>query len=256
MSDAEIAKPLTQDQLAEYREQGYVMLGRIVSDEQLASLRAEEARVRRYPFVKEDGTIEKDGLTIFRSQLCDYSEPIRRFVTLGDHVQIARQLVGPNLCFWFNQYVTKLPDDPAGKLAEFPWHQDNGYVGIEPANNVTIWCALDDVDEKNGCVWVMPRSHKKGLLPHTQSKNSWHFTVPVEGDGVPARLKAGEAVAFTGLTLHRSKQNFTNKPRRAFFMEYADAASTYGPEKIPVVKSPKSWLVAGQIEWPTPKRPI
>ena len=123
----------------------------------------------------------------------------------------------------------------------------------EPATNVTIWFALDDVDERNGCVWVQPGSHRHGLLDHkTRSADSWHLTVPVEGDGIPARLKAGEAVAFTGLTLHRSKLNHTDRPRRAFFIEYADAAAKYfraGETPRPVIDSPQAWLATGQIPW-------
>jgi len=158
------------------------------------------------------------------------------------------------VAIWFTQFVTKLNDAASGK-SEFPWHQDNGYVAIEPASNVTIWIALDDVDEQNGCVWVMPESHNKGLLDHkSKSADSWHLTLEVEGDGVPAILKAGEAVAFTGLTLHRSKLNHTPNPRRAFFMEYADATSTFhraGTDRKPILAESNTWIVRGQAPWPT-----
>ncbi len=238
-------EPLSAAELQQYQVEGYVTLGRIMDDATLAAIRSEEARFRGQP----DGQ-----LTIFRSQVAHYSEPVRRYVTTGPQIPLARQLVGSaNLAIWFNQYVTKLPDAASGK-SEFPWHQDNGYVAIEPATNITIWVALDDVDEHNGCVWVMPRSHQHGLLEHkTKSADSWHLTLDVEGDGVPAILKAGEAVAFTGLTLHRSKLNYSNKPRRAFFMEYTDAACTYhrpGQDRQSVLKESNTWLVSGQAAWP------
>ncbi|MSR65629.1 MAG: hypothetical protein EXS18_07605 [Verrucomicrobiae bacterium] len=242
------ANPLTEAQLEHYCEEGYVLLGRVIDDATLAEIRAEEARFR--------GEFNSKELTVFRSQLCNFSEPIRRFCMQGAHVPLLRQLIGPNVAFWFNQYVTKWPDANSGK-SEFPWHQDNGYVMIEPATNITIWFALDDVDERNGCVWVSPRSHKRGLLDHKpKSADNWHLTVPVEGDGVPARLKAGEGVAFSGLTLHRSKLNHTDRPRRAFFMEYADANSVYyrpadaNAKRTPVMESPQAWLVLGQLDWP------
>jgi ectoine hydroxylase-related dioxygenase (phytanoyl-CoA dioxygenase family) len=241
---------LTEDQLAQYREEGYVILGRVMDDATLEELRAEEARFR--------GERDPKELTVFRSQLSNYSEPLRRFCTSAAHVPLLQQLIGPNVAFWFNQYVTKWPDAASGK-SEFPWHQDNGYVAIEPATNVTIWFALDDVDEHNGCVWIAPRSHKRGLLDHRQkSAESWHLTVPVEGDGVPARLRAGEAVAFSGLTLHRSKLNHTDRPRRAFFIEYADAQATYrrpqdpASKAVPVLDSHQSWMVLGRLDWPPP----
>ena len=228
---------LTQRQIDQYRTDGFVMLGRVLDDRTLEELRAQELRFRGDPG-KE--------LTIFRAQLANASEPIRRFVTSGRHIEAVKQLVGPNVSLWWNQLVTKLPDH-ASDRSEFPWHQDAGYLELRPATSITLWFALDDVDQRNGCVWVMPGSHRNGLLPHNKKNtDSWHLTVDVEGDGTPAILKAGEAVAFTGQTLHRSKYNHTDKPRRAFFVEYCDANATMSPEWKPVTESPNSWIVAGE----------
>ena len=67
----------------------------------------------------------------------------------------------------------------------------------------------------------------------------------VEGDGVPAILRAGEAVVFTGLTLHRSKFNRTDKPRRALFLEYADLRGTVGVGGPSVVQMPHVYVLSG-----------
>jgi phytanoyl-CoA hydroxylase len=238
---------LTQQQVERYHQEGYVLTGRIIDDATLEMLRREEARFR--------GTLGPGELTVFRNQLCHHSAVIREVATRGAHLDWVEQLVGPNVCLWFNQYVTKMPDAHSGK-SEFPWHQDNGYSVIDPATNVTIWIALDDVDEQNGCVWVVPGSHQRGLLPHrAKNADSWHLSVTVEGDGVPARMKAGEAVVFSGLTLHRSKLNHTDRPRRAFFLEYTDAISTYSKNdgtRHPVAVGGHSWVVRGAIAWPSP----
>lgn len=238
------SEPLNTAELKQYREQGWVNLGRVMDDATLASIRDEEARIRAI------GPVE---LTTFRSQLGHYSAAIRRFMVDGPPVNFAQQLIGsPNVALWWNQFVTKFPDGNSGK-SEFPWHQDNGYVAIEPATNVTIWVALDDVDERNGCVWVVPGSHLRGLLPHrTVGNGGWHLTLDVQEEGVPALLKAGEAVAFTGLTLHRSKLNHTDRARRAFFMEYADAAATFQRANAPrqsVLVESNTWVVRGQAEY-------
>ena len=231
--------PLSQAQLDFYRENGFVFTGRVLDDATLDALRGEEERFRL------GKTDDAHQLTIFRSQVCDFSQPVREFATHGPHLEWMSQIIGPNVSLWYNQFVTKLPDKNLNH-SEFPWHQDNGYVSINPATNVTIWIALDDVDEENGCVWVMPKSHEIGLLEHgAQSADSWFLNVPVEGDGVPAILRAGEAVAFTGLTLHRSKLNKTDRIRRGFFLEYSDANATFGTDQTPVVRSPESWVVCG-----------
>lgn len=238
---------LAPQQIQDFHEHGYMMLGKVFSDDQVEALKQEEYRFRTAP-IWPDSSVTS-GTTIFRSQLHAYSEVIREAGLKGAHVPAVQQLIGPNVLFWFSQFVTKFPDGNSGK-SEFPWHQDNGYSkGITPATNITVWVALDAVDEQNGCVYVLPGSHKQGLLDHTTKGESWHLRIEVDGDGIPANLQPGEAVAFTGLTLHRSKLNLTDNPRRGFFMEYADAdaiegASTDHPRFI--VDRSASYFVSGQ----------
>jgi hypothetical protein len=248
---------LDEKQLRQYREDGYAILGRVLSDQDLEELRREEARFRANVKVTESGKNQ----TLFFSQVCPYSAIVRRVGTSGAHLDAMEQLIGPDVMLWFTQFVTKMPDAASGK-SEFPWHQDNGYIAIEPANNVTVWIALDDVDTRNGCVWIDPKSHLKGLLPHKKkSADSWFLEIKVEGDGVPAVLKAGEGVAFTGLTLHRSKLNHTDQPRRGFFFEYCDPASVAIPmgehqanaaeaPRTPVIRRAGTWLARGQLPLP------
>lgn len=238
---------LTDAQIAQYHEDGYLMLGKILTDAQIAALCADEKRFRESPLWPDSQ--EQIGKTIFRSQLAPYSAAVRDAGLTGSHVPLVQQLIGPNVIYWFSQFVTKYPDAKSGK-SDFPWHQDNGYSkGITPATNITVWVALEDVNEQNGCVYVMPNSHKGGLRDHGTRAESWHLTVAVEGNGVPAILKAGEAVAFTGLTLHRSLLNNTDQPRRGFFMEYADADAIEGvttPNPRRLVERMCVYFVSGQ----------
>lgn len=241
---------LTPDQLAQYQEQGYVLLGSLLSADLLASLQADEARFRGYPQLSlADGkTVLPDTSTVFRNQVANYSAVVRELFLRGPQVPALQQLLGPLVCGAFTQFVTKLPDaDP--RTATFPWHQDNGYGHKTSPQHVTVWCALDDVDERNGCVWVLPGSHRQGLLPHHATGTSWHLAVTVDGEGLPVRLRAGEAVAFSGFTLHRSLANHTTAPRRAFFMEYHDFVSDHPGGRPPLQPQPL-WLAAGELPYP------
>ena len=250
---------LSEDQLRQFREEGYTLLGRVLSDADLEGLRREEARFRENARIPES----QKKQTLFFNQVCPYSEIVRDVGTAGPHLEAMEQLIGKNLMLWFTQFVTKMPDGNSGK-SEFPWHQDNGYISIEPATNVTLWIALDDVNTENGCVWIVPRSHLQGLLPHQKkSADSWFLELKVEGDGIPAIMKAGEGVAFTGLTLHRSKLNHSDRARRAFFFEYCDPASVAIPVGVeggdpagtPVVKREGTWVVRGQVPLAPPEKP-
>lgn len=235
---------ISSQQLQQYREEGFTLLGRTLSDAQLDLLRAEEARFRLARGIDES----KPG-THFFGKMAPYSPILRQVITQGAHVAVLPQLQNsPNVVFRHDQFVTKMPDRDSQK-SEFPWHQDEGYEPVFPALGVTVWMALDDMTLDNGCIWVVSGSHKRGHLPHGKAGDSGYLTLEVEGDGTPVPMKAGEAVAFTGLTLHRSKYNRTDGIRRAFFVGYADASATYQARGMdapaPLVGSPHSWVVCG-----------
>ena len=240
---------LSEKELTSFQDHGFIHLGHILDHHTLTILHAEEQRFRSLPQEYDSADVHESG-TIFRSQLMFSSTAIRDFCATGPHITAMEQLIGPNVLLMYSQLVTKFPEDSVrDHTTVFPWHQDNGYKSIIPANNVTVWTALNDVDEQNGCVWVIPGSHKHGLLDHhAAASGSWHKEAPVEDSGIPVPLRAGEAVAFTGLTLHRSLTNTSSAPRRGFFMEYCDAQGRVESNGNWVWREPYTWMVAGQID--------
>ncbi len=223
---------------------GFAPLGRILSDAELGDLRAEEARLRG------DQSIDShaNARTIFINNVSWRSEPTRRLVAGGAHLAAVRAVLGDDLLMWWTQYVTKLPED-AHASSVFPWHQDCGYNDIQPTP-MTVWIALDDTDEANGCLWIVPGSHAGGLLSHQRSATSWHLTVPVAGDGVCVPMRAGEAVLFTGYTLHRSLANRSGGPRRAFFCEYTTPWAREALTSRPLIPERDMFMVAGSSDRP------
>jgi hypothetical protein len=249
-SDFQVAIP-DASAVQQYHADGYLRLGRIVDDATLQQLRAEEQRLR-HP--------DHRG-TVFRGQVSQMSAICRRLCIDGAHLPAIQALIGPDVLFFWNQFVTKLPRDPANTQVElsngtFPWHQDCGYTDVAPTP-ITVWMALDDTTLDNGCIWVVPESHRQGLLDHRKvSAESWHITLDVATEGIPVLLKAGEAVAFSGYTLHRSLANRTAAARRAFFLEYAPGIAvetglgshaTADRANAPLIDRPDTWMAAGQI---------
>jgi phytanoyl-CoA hydroxylase len=115
---------------------------------------------------------------------------------------------------------------PARKGTLLPWHQDRwNYLDRDP--QVTVWTALDPASKANGCVQVIPGSHKFGLL------NPEHVSGYVSEENIRKyapddqieylELQAGEAVLLHNWLLHRSDTNATDIPRRAFSVCYMDA---------------------------------
>jgi ectoine hydroxylase-related dioxygenase (phytanoyl-CoA dioxygenase family) len=237
---------LSERQVAEYREQGFVRLGRILEAPELALLRREEERLR-LPFAYGP---KGRGSLFVNIQLCHRSEPVRRLCTRGPHLEAVAQLMGPNVCLTHQQFVTKLPDRADADLpaSDIPLHQDNGYGRLEPMTDVTVWVPLVDTDERNGGLWIAPRSHTQGLLEHeSDGVNPLLRESRSEIGTELVALRAGEAVAFTGLTLHGSGPNRTASPRPAFFVRYCEPrARMLGEGGRPVLDDPHSWMVAGE----------
>jgi phytanoyl-CoA hydroxylase len=96
-------------------------------------------------------------------------------------------------------------------------HQDNFYLKAAPSTCIAAWLAVDDCDEENGCLMVVPRSH---LLPTmclsksdtTKSFTSVEVAIPEEMYTVPVLMKAGDVFFFGGQLIHGSTPN-TSKTR-------------------------------------------
>ena len=116
---------------------------------------------------------------------------------------------GAELCLFNEQYIVK----PAhcGHSGAFGWHRDSQWLrGRQPPRYLSLWCALDDVSEENGTLYVLPGSHvavdgELPLPPSTDVDASCIMTVP-----------AGTLVALCSTVLHCSGRNLADAPRRAW----------------------------------------
>jgi ectoine hydroxylase-related dioxygenase (phytanoyl-CoA dioxygenase family) len=118
----------------------------------------------------------------------------------------------------------------AEKGKAFSWHQDSGYAmagGAAPHSpGNTCWCALDDMSEANGTIYVLPYQRAGGdaLVPHRwdAEANDW---VGYFGDdpGIPIIVPAGSIVVFSTHVFHRSGFNSTDRMRRVYLAQYSPA---------------------------------
>lgn len=81
-------------------------------------------------------------------------------------VNVVESFLGPNISTFHHMLINKPPKTT--KVASVhPLHQDLQYFPVEPADSiVTAWTPLQKVDPSNGCLQVIPGSHKSGLLDH------------------------------------------------------------------------------------------
>jgi hypothetical protein len=232
-------RTLTPAEIGRYREDGFVSLGSVLDAEDLGDLLEEERRFR-----PSRGYGSQTLLVVV--QLCDVSEPIRRACTQGRHIPMVRQLLGPDVCLTHTQLLTKLPDrdDTSAAIA---FHQDNGYGHLDPMTDVTVWVAVTEAVEANGGLRIVPGSHRHGLLDHGRDAGNPALRRASDGEGaVVVDLAPGEAVAFSGLTMHGSGPNRTGEARIGFYARYCEPqVRMLGEGGRPVLDDPHSWMVAG-----------
>lgn len=241
---------LSQRQIAEYRELGYVRLGSALDAAEAEALRREEERFRLPAAYGPGGR----GTLFVNIQLCHRSRVVRRAATAGAWIEAVSQILGPDVCLTHQQFVTKLPAPPdvehGGETpgSGIPLHQDNGYGRLDPATDVTVWIPLVDTNERNGGLWIASGSHALGLLEHAPDGANPLLREATSGiETRPVPLRAGEAVAFSGLTLHGSGPNRSRTVRPAFFVRYCEpGARMLSQGGRPVLEDPHSWMVAGE----------
>jgi phytanoyl-CoA hydroxylase len=134
-------------------------------------------------------------------------------------------LLGDSARLYWEQAVAKPPQ----ARTELPWHQDNGYAPTDPEEYVTCWLALDDADVDNGCLWVLPASHRQGTLRHHRVEGA-PFRSGYDGDeeGVAVSVSKGSVLVFSSLLMHRSGPNTTDRYRRAWILQYCSAHARHG----------------------------
>lgn len=114
------------------------------------------------------------------------------------------------------------------------WHQDEYFIPTRDRSLTAAWVALDDATVENGCLWVLPGSHARGVIYPDREHDDPRFDCAIEAydfpyadsDAVPVELPAGSAVVFNGYLLHRSLPNSGKHGfRRALTLHYMSAQS-------------------------------
>jgi hypothetical protein len=122
---------------------------------------------------------------------------------------------------------------PPGGGREKPWHQDNAYFHLVPGTPIVgVWLALDDATLDNGCMRVVPGSHREGPTRHAflRDLQICDGDVPVDR-GVAVPLPAGGLMFFDGLLQHGTPANFTDTRRRAVQFHYTVEAAAATSEE-------------------------
>jgi phytanoyl-CoA hydroxylase len=154
----------------------------------------------------------------------------------GPFVRLAEKLLGDRAVGKNLQYFNKPPqyfNKPPGVGQPTPAHQDGYYFKLDPPEALTMWLALDEVDEENGCVRYVRGSHLRGMRPHART-NVLGFSQGITDYGTADDMAGeiafpahpGDLLAHHALTIHRADGNrSTTRSRRSLGFIYFAASA-------------------------------
>jgi len=205
---------LTTEQLDHYKNKGYVS-----PINALTSIEAKEIR-------DEIEKIEKNwpkALEGINRNYVHLISPVFNKVCLNKKILDAvESIIGKNILICGTTLFIKNPKEKG--FVSF--HQDAKYIGLEPHNWVTVWVAITDSNEKNGCMRMLPGSHKENLKHHEQKFDENNLltrgqtiqNVPLDKTD-PLILKAGQISLHHPKIVHGSGLNYSDDRRIGFVIQ-------------------------------------
>ncbi|MGD7706331.1 phytanoyl-CoA dioxygenase family protein [Microlunatus sp. Y2014] len=131
-----------------------------------------------------------------------------------------RSLIGDDVVVWASYFFNK---EPGGR--EIPWHQDANFWPIEPALNISVWMAVDEVTTENSCVQLIPGSHRS-VVPHVKADAAMQFGAEADpalidtSQAVNMELRPGQFFIFNERMLHHSDPNRSDRRRMGLSVRY------------------------------------
>ncbi|MDO9284199.1 MAG: phytanoyl-CoA dioxygenase family protein [Aquabacterium sp.] len=236
---------LTADEIACYQREGWVVPQWRLPDAQVATMReALDELLRRNPGVRPEKLVSAHVERAGAPGAADSGEGVRgvsAFLDLARDPQIVdlvADLIGDDVILWGAHVFCK----PAGEGYETPWHQDGHYWPIRPLATCTVWVALEPSTRANGCLRVIPGSHRGQLLhPHLHEDRD-DLTLQQrlaegafdEAEAVDIELQPGQMSLHDVYMIHGAAANLSPQRRTGVALRYLPATSHFDRRLKPV----------------------
>jgi phytanoyl-CoA hydroxylase len=230
-------KFLTDEQLERFQHDGYLVIENFLSPEEVERTKADIQRVsdevadldgdmQGFNFERQDGAVFNSDTPIRKGVLRKiqgavfFVPEVQNVFTSEKMLDCMEDLMGAGKNYRGIYYhSSKVMFKPPGGVAK-PWHQDAAYWRQFDPNQITVWIAIDDSSEENGCVWAIPGSHKLGHIPHVKAELQVEDSQIDLEKAVPVPVPPGGMLIFHSLVLHKSDKNHSDKMRRAIICDY------------------------------------
>jgi phytanoyl-CoA hydroxylase len=189
-----------------------------------------------------------------------------RLLTTLRLLDLAEDLIGPEIYSNPVQHIRmKLPKRAVAKtgpysglVSQIPLHQDNGVIlpEADESNILTVWLPLNEATVENGCLQVIPASHRNQLIAHCPGEKGVGIPASLlpENPAVALPMRRGSVLLMTSRTVHGSLENTTeNEVRLSFDLRYQPIGEPTGRPAFPgfvarsashpesVMKEPVAW---------------
>ena len=147
---------------------------------------------------------------------------------------ILEDILGPNVDCFLSQFIFKNP----GAWGQ-PWHQDSSYFPFDREPQVGAWLATSEATLENGCLVILPGSHKEHLhehLPDDREGSNYGYTEIKDHDfsqETPMTLNTGDLLLFHSFLMHKSYDNNSQARRTAMVYHFAETGTDFGPVDSP-----------------------
>ena len=212
---------LTNEQLAAYQRDGFVTPDYRVPESVLADIRASHERlVQSYPEFSD-----------YCSALLAYDTWFLTVARIPQILDMVEQVIGRDIALWNSSFFAK----PARVGTRTPWHQDGEYWPIEPLATCTVCIAVDASTPQNGCLLVIPGSHRSQRLARHNKSDATGIALNLELDesefdestAQDIVLEPGQISLHDVFLFHGSEPNYSDDSRRGMTLRYMPTTSVY-----------------------------
>ncbi|WP_305985158.1 phytanoyl-CoA dioxygenase family protein [Roseibium sp. MMSF_3544] len=206
------SRRLTDAQIDQYNRLGFVQPFEVFTAPEIAGVRAYFDRL-----MEDLGPDGAYGINCYQARMAG----IWDIATNPRILDLVQDIIGGNIICWASAILSKRAGDPK----RVPWHQDASFWGLSPARTVTVWLAIDDVDEENAAMRFIPGSHDKGAVEtSSMGENSVFHKGIAEAErfGAPVSnsLKAGQISLHADMLIHGSEPNTSARRRCGLTLRY------------------------------------
>lgn len=231
----------TEENIQFYKEKGFLVAHNLFDDSEITALKEETLAIFKGKYGSIDGLQKVENheneFDILSKYLCIHfphklSGLIRNYLGHEKITPVLKKIISPNVKAVQSMLFVKAPGKPGQS-----WHQDEYFIPTRDMSLTGVWIAIDDADIKNGCLWVIPGSHKPAMLFKRDSYEGNEYgesdTIASEfideSKQIPVEVRKGSVIFFNGYLLHSSQRNKTKNRFRTALVNHYMSAESYLP---------------------------